>query len=908
MQNVQNAAEIQQRVINLVNLYRRKVGYESQIAISAKNDRDFWEQESVNMVIEEGLPAGGIYGTGPHTEVWTKHLMVNEQLLGHFYSEVAGEKAEQEILDQLLPDVYDKTVFTEEEELFLKSHFKELVNYIILTPCDDCLEFVNHYDQKDALTIPNEVLELISSRVELAAGSKVYNPNAGFAQFANLFKEYKFICGGKNAWMQVALYTNGTDAEIIENDMTPQSYDAVVSYVIGVREEGYLVDRLCEAYKKLPAGGKFVLLCPSELLAEKDNTSSLWFHNGIIKTQETNMAFRKMLVEDRAIKEIIQLPQVMSNSASHDTYCLLIAEKGRGEGDVTLIDARIANNDLDTKHYMQSFNNDKFNTILQNDGIDPNTGLRKVLKVSSEELSPEILIPQVYVVERPSGAEHPVPLSSLCSLASAKVRDVQFDLPEDTPWIHMSDLAPLYTGELDLSSIRKADCSNNPHFVEGSDNVYGFDEDGRFADSIWAQIGKPEGHHVLNYRKCTYLDGNSDAVLYDRSVESGVQVAVVRATGKPYAVSSSILVFCSKDELETNSLAALLRLPIVFRQLIAYQDYGLGHHLNEILVPMDKRIIGDELYRMKIEESVINELGEEAKTMKTEYINEVRMRKHDMGQKVFDLINTEDLMRYYLENRDSEANAWNDIEEQLNHFRDTIWELSTMLDHLSEEDHFGVPELVDLKDYLKNIQHSENVSGFKVSFNIDKESLLKQKQLYEVFRNTINMEARSIGKERTSISSEIGHEYEMFRRNVINFNKEQELIIQESILSKVLQAPANVMIAKNDLLRLISNIITNAKTHGFTDTSRKDYKIEIFLGYDEQRKMFKIDFRNNGIPLPKGMNKLRFGIKGEKAGKSAGTGIGGSVVKSIVDHYKGDYDIFMDNNWTVVRILLPIAI
>ena len=170
------------------------------------------------------------------------------------------------------------------------------------------------------------------------------------------------------------------------------------------------------------------------------------------------------------------------------------------------------------------------------------------------------------------------------------------------------------------------------------------------------------------------------------------------------------------------------------------------------------------------------------------------------------------------------------------------------------------------------------------------------------------MEARSIGKERTSISGEIGHEYEMFRRNVINFNKEQELIIQESILSKVLQAPANVMIAKNDLLRLISNIITNAKTHGFTDTSRKDYKIEIFLGYDEQRKMFKIDFRNNGIPLPKGMNKLRFGIKGEKAGKSAGTGIGGSVVKSIVDHYKGDYDIFMDNNWTVVRILLPIAI
>ena len=36
MQNVQNAAEIQQRVINLVELYRTKVGKESPIANDAK--------------------------------------------------------------------------------------------------------------------------------------------------------------------------------------------------------------------------------------------------------------------------------------------------------------------------------------------------------------------------------------------------------------------------------------------------------------------------------------------------------------------------------------------------------------------------------------------------------------------------------------------------------------------------------------------------------------------------------------------------------------------------------------------------------------------------------------------------------------------------------------------------------
>ena len=46
MQNVQNAAEIQQRVINLVELYRTKVGKESQVAKDAKEDYEFCEQDA----------------------------------------------------------------------------------------------------------------------------------------------------------------------------------------------------------------------------------------------------------------------------------------------------------------------------------------------------------------------------------------------------------------------------------------------------------------------------------------------------------------------------------------------------------------------------------------------------------------------------------------------------------------------------------------------------------------------------------------------------------------------------------------------------------------------------------------------------------------------------------------------
>ena len=55
------------------------------------------------------------------------------------------------------------------------------------------------------------------------------------------------------------------------------------------------------------------------------------------------------------------------------------------------------------------------------------------------------------------------------------------------------------------------------------------------------------------------------------------------------------------------------------------------------------------------------------------------------------------------------------------------------------------------------------------------------------------------------------------------------------------------------------------------------------------------------------MDKERFGIKGEKAGLTGGTGCGGNIIKNIVTHYGGDYDIFQDELSTVVRIWLPIA-
>ena len=897
MQNAQNT-EIQQRVINLVELYRTKVGKESQIAKEAKSSYDYEQQYLIDSYIRTGMSIGLV---GEVQETSIKHLMVNEQLLGHFYAEVAGEAAEEYVLEQMQQDSYDNTVFSEEEENFLKAHFKEMVNYIVQTPSDDSLKWVQRGDEKDVFTIPQEVLELISSRVEIAAGSRIFYPEAVFAQITNLYSDCKFYfdsgyhiwlmvyskLGDKDkgqdyglyAWERIVLYANKIDATFLDGRDMPSAYDAVVSYLPSRSLSSAVVEHLCKAYKGLPTGGKLLLLCPPELLAGKGQSSAkakfedvLAYGEDVSVKKELSEAeanevayasFRKMLVEDKSIKEIIQLPQVMSSQAWSDTYCLLVVEKGRMSNDTVMIDARNAYSDMDSDHFSHVFDIEKFNAILLSEGKEPCTGLRKVVKIASDNLSVDLLIPQVYVVEKPTEAESPVPLSKLCELESTLIRDVQFDLPEDTPWISMSDLTPLFTGDLDMSAIRRADCPNNPHYSKGSKD-YAFNSKGKFIDSVFAQMDSAKGIQVHEYRNSFFVDGESDNVLYEYSDEQGVRVAVARPTSKPYAVSKGVLVFRPKDGFDAQTLAAMLRLPIVSRQLLVYEQFGIGIHLDDILVPTDKCIIGDELYRMEREKYVTDELGEKVQAMKTDFINEVRMRKHDMGQIVFDLINTEDLMRYYVENRETENDLWPQLEEQLDHLHHTIHELSEMLDHLSQEEHFGSPELINLDEYLRSIQHSKSVSGFALSYQLDKDGVA----------------------------------------NALIIHKNDKRIADEQNI----RIHPTVWIAKNDIQRIVGNIISNAQKHGFIDSSRQDYEVKIVLSFNSEKGMYQIDFRNNGQPLPEGLNKMRYGIKGEKAGQTAGTGLGGSVVKSIVEHYKGDYDVFMDGEWTVIRVYLPIAI
>jgi len=1015
MQNVQNAAEIQQRVINLVELYRTKVGKESNKAkdLAAEYKMQYDNEIDISMYLHE-------QGTNHYTlnidfsEEEIDSLRVNQQLLGHFYKMHAGKDANPQVLTELLDKNYDNNIFTAEEESFLLKYFKEMVNYIIQTPNND-LSAIEVIERMDFYLMPSEVLELIKSRIDIPTGCKIYNPFTGFAQLACLYPDCSFFCEESYipynkrwntyceksrkeanvihhkidenklyAWMKVALYANAVDVtEYTEN--LPEEYDIAMAFVPwipnAIPEDAYgytgkakndqeIAEKVCSVYHNLREGGKMVLLLPNEHLYGNIALNSLW----------------NVIINDNSLKEIIQLPPVMGGHL-HKDCCVVIAEKGRKDNTITFTDARFAFDKTEDKNFKGRLDLTSFVKMMQNGGIEEETGLRKSIQVPSSSVNPALLIPQVYVVEKPATDDNPVPLSNICQLVTKKVRDVKCDLPLNTPIITASNLSLTFCGSLDVTTLKKANCPNNPPHTE----EYSFDKNGNFIDNldhyIWSDSSEEKSMHVAEYRQSTFLDGSKHAVLF-AITKRGLKIAFFESLGTPVAVENHLLlggkfyVLYPQNGIDAQSLLAILRQPVVYRQLQAYEEFGLygkNGHLKDIFVPTNKRIIHDEKQQLYREQDVYQTQEEKLTTKKTEYINEVRMRKHDMGQYIFEMANIEDLMRYYLDNRETEKDFSQQMKSLLDNFRSSLGELSTLLADLSKEEQFGEPEIFNIDEFLSNLKNRHKADGFKIEYSRD-ESSIKSYYLklhiddFSILDDYVPEENTDfigdyvpeentdfiddyvpeentdfiddyvpeentdfiddyvpeentdfiddyVPEENTDfIDDYVPEENTDFIDDYVpeentdfidDYVPEEntdfiDLSGGETALSKRIDSLPKLFVSPNDIQRLVSNIVDNARKHGFTDHSRKDYEIKVSLSIDIEKNMFKIDFKNNGNPLPEGMNKMRYGIKGEKAGKTAGTGIGGSYVKKFVEHYGGDYDVFMEGDWAVIRIVLPI--
>ena len=265
--------------------------------------------------------------------------------------------------------------------------------------------------------------------------------------------------------------------------------------------------------------------------------------------------------------------------------------------------------------------------------------------------------------------------------------------------------------------------------------------------------------------------------------------------------------------------------------------------------------------------------------MKTDYINEVRSRKHDMMPHLRQMSSARKNLEYYINHKDSmsDEDFVQEMKEEIANQKTAIDSLTTILKIFSRESQFGTPEIINIDKFL--------VENYPDGHN---------------YHSEIEPDFQALANYGFTIPDTL-------LTNTMTGDKSWQQSLNEI---PDFAEDINVFMAKDDLQRLCDNIFGNAVKHGFTDPTRKDYSIWVKLTVDEERDMFQIDFTNNGTPFPKGLDKIRYGLRGEKGGITAGTGEDGYIVRSIVEHYGGDYDLLTqkDQNsiWSTVRIYLPI--
>ncbi|MCH2044840.1 MAG: N-6 DNA methylase [Saprospiraceae bacterium] len=110
------------------------------------------------------------------------------------------------------------------------------------------------------------------------------------------------------------------------------------------------------------------------------------------------------------------------------------------------------------------------------------------------------------------------------------------------------------------------------------------------------------------------------------------------------------------------------------------------------------------------------------------------------------------------------------------------------------------------------------------------------------------------------------------------------------------ELPIHTYADRSQLITAFSNLIENAKRHGFTEDRR--FLIRFRLGLSSDGKDIVIEYKNDGRPFPSSFSFKDFIGYGNYAGETGHSGVGGFLIYQILDNHNGaiDYREDIDKN------------
>ena len=454
--------------------------------------------------------------------------------------------------------------------------------------------------------------------------------------------------------------------------------------------------------------------------------------------------------------------------------------------------------------------------------------------IASSNIDPELLWPSFYSTTRP---ENGIPLSEIVTFVDLADREVIKD--DDGDWVLPEGLKemPVAVPAKMAREYKDANLLMQDLDLAGSKL---FDDQWKF----WIRALK---------EPCVLLYGNKEKTV----------VGYIRELPKTgIATLDTIVCLVPKDGIDVRYVAALLLTPEVKGQLESIcqgsiNDTTFPLIMNKVIVPnhSDKERLE---FMSEANYEALNASQKELVKEHQNYTKAVRMRKHALSQSfsamkaMFSVLNTCRKSQDGVLSDKDKISPFDDktVRDAFEFLSDRFDTMAYRLDHIADvEYNFSKPEWIDPEGFIEKYIE-KNKLGW-ISF-IPKCSWEKGHNL-----------AKEDIKEPTT----------------------------GNVIIKKGEPLQKLFFSRDALERVISNIVSNAQSHGFTDEKRNDYILRFSWHLEGTALIMEIE--NNGTPIPSDRSTsslLEYGVS-TALNKDGHNGIGCNEIDVIMRKYNGSVKI-----------------
>lgn len=331
-----------------------------------------------------------------------------------------------------------------------------------------------------------------------------------------------------------------------------------------------------------------------------------------------------------------------------------------------------------------------------------------------------------------------------------------------------------------------------------------------------------------------------------------------------------------KRNIDVRYIAALLLFPEVKEQILTICDGSITAKTMSLI--LDRIIVPKHTPKERIQfladanyEALLS-TQQEMKKNHEDYKKAVRMRKHALTQSLSSIKSQfRSLNAFRLRKGGKLAD-----DDQIS--RITKRTVSEAFEYLSSK----IEDMMPIMEHIADVEYS-----FETPEWIDPEQFME---------DFIEKNGRGWLSFTPVITWEKGH------------NRHKSTII-DPLTKEVAVKKGDVMYSlwfpKDALVRVLNNIISNAKSHAFIDESRKDYQLR--FSWHTEGITIKLEIENNGAPIPADRDTaslLEYGVS-SALHQDGHNGIGCNEINDIMQRYDGNVEIVStpQNEFTVKYVL-----